>query len=364
MQRNIEELTQQIRQVYQQYGYSQFKMNKFEEYDTYVKNKDFLISDKVITFTDTNGKLLALKPDVTISIIKNSEDSQTAVQRVYYNENVYRVSDGSHAFREIMQTGLECIGNISLYNIYEVIMLAAKSLECINNEYVIDVSHMGIVTALMEHEGIEGSLAAKILVAVSEKNLPELKVICDENGLSAEQEKRLTDLITAYGTFTEVSEKLDSFCVDEATTNAVSELRELCLLLEEAGLSDRIRIDFSVVNDMKYYNGIVFRGYVDGVPKGVLSGGQYDRLMAKMGKKSKAIGFAVYLDMIERLFAESREFDADVLLCFEKGVSVLEVSRKAREIVASGKSVMVQEGDAENIYCREKIVISEGGAEK
>ena len=60
-----------LRELYSKYGYAQFKMSKFEEYDLYVKNKDFLVSDSVITFNDTNGKLLALKPDVTLSIIKN-----------------------------------------------------------------------------------------------------------------------------------------------------------------------------------------------------------------------------------------------------------------------------------------------------
>ena len=60
-----------FRSLYQKYGYLPYKMSKFEEYDLYVKNKDFLVSDSVITFNDTNGKLLALKPDVTLSIIKN-----------------------------------------------------------------------------------------------------------------------------------------------------------------------------------------------------------------------------------------------------------------------------------------------------
>ena len=60
-----------LRSLYRSYGYTQYKMSKFEEYDLYAKNKDFLISDGVITFTDTNGKLMALKPDVTLSIIKN-----------------------------------------------------------------------------------------------------------------------------------------------------------------------------------------------------------------------------------------------------------------------------------------------------
>ena len=61
-----------MRNLFLKSGYRQFKMSKFEEYDFYSKNKDFLVADGVITFNDTNGKLLALKPDVTLSIIKNS----------------------------------------------------------------------------------------------------------------------------------------------------------------------------------------------------------------------------------------------------------------------------------------------------
>ena len=74
----------QLRSLYESYGYRQYKMNKFEEYDLYVQNKDFLISDGIITFTDTNGKLLALKPDVTLSIVKNSRIGRDETEKVYY----------------------------------------------------------------------------------------------------------------------------------------------------------------------------------------------------------------------------------------------------------------------------------------
>ena len=71
--KNEERAILKLRSLYKKYGYMPFKMSKFEEYDLYVRNKDFLISDRVITFNDTNGKLLALKPDVTLSIIKNGD---------------------------------------------------------------------------------------------------------------------------------------------------------------------------------------------------------------------------------------------------------------------------------------------------
>ena len=33
-----------LRELYSKYGYSQYKMSKFEEYDLYARNKDFLTS--------------------------------------------------------------------------------------------------------------------------------------------------------------------------------------------------------------------------------------------------------------------------------------------------------------------------------
>ena len=133
-----------LRSLYNRYGYTQYKMSKFEEYDLYARNKDFLISDQVITFTDLSGKLMALKPDVTLSIVKNTADRPGGLQKLYYNENVYRVSKGSRSFKEITQVGLEAFGAIDSYCISEVLLLAAKSLLAISPEAILDISHLGL----------------------------------------------------------------------------------------------------------------------------------------------------------------------------------------------------------------------------
>ena len=62
----------ELRSIYNRFGYSRYRMSKFEEYEFYLHITDFLISDSVITFTDTNGRLMALKPDVTLSIVKTA----------------------------------------------------------------------------------------------------------------------------------------------------------------------------------------------------------------------------------------------------------------------------------------------------
>ena len=51
----------------------------------------------------------------------------------------------------------------------------------------------------------------------------------------------------------------------------------------------------------RYYSGVVFKGYVEGIPTGILSGGQYDALLRKMGRNSKAIGFAIYVDLLDKM---------------------------------------------------------------
>lgn len=356
MRQTAESLTQRLGKIYEQRGYRRFKMNKFEEYDIYVKNKDYLISDKVITFTDTNGKLLAMKPDVTISIIKNFDDDMSGVQRMYYNENVYRVSGGGHDFSEIMQSGLECMGDVDTYCICEVLTLAAKSLGAVSAGYVLDVSHLGLVSALISSCGAQGDDAKEMLRAVGEKNLPALEAICDRLGLDSDRKERICSLVSVYGPITEVVQKLDIFCIDHDTKKAADELRDICAVLSDCGVAHRVHLDFSVVNNMKYYNGIVFCGYIDGIPTDVLSGGQYDGLMAKMGKKSRAIGFAIYMNMFERLLGGDEEFDADVLM-ISGGAAPLTVSQEVRAVNDTGRTVIVQRQDTGKFHCREKIIL-------
>ncbi len=287
-----------LRSLYKSYGYIKYRMSKFEEYDFYARNKDFLISDNVITFTDSDGKLMALKPDVTLSIVKNSKDSTGDVQKVYYNENVYRASGDTGEFKEIMQVGLECIGDLDGGCIAEVVTLAAKSLECISTDYVLDISHMGIIAEAMEAAGLSPDGKKAYLEALGEKNLKRVEEICQSEGIDG---ATLKNLATMYGKAENVLAKLAKMEVSDGFKATVLELSELFAVLSENGVSEKIKIDFSVANSMKYYSGVAFRGFVSGVSGGILSGGQYDKLMQKMHRQSSAIGFAVYLDMLEQL---------------------------------------------------------------
>ena len=342
-----------LRALYDKYGYSQYKMSKFEEYDLYVKNKDFLISPSVITFTDTNGRLMALKPDVTLSIIKNCHDAPGTVQKMYYNENVYRVSEGSGNFREIMQVGLECIGDIDSYAVLEVTLLAAKSLASISEDWVLDISHLGIVSEIIDGLNLASEERKAILKCLSEKNIHGISEICgDSKGADA-----LKTLVGSYG---EPRYVLDVIKELPVSKKYIDELAEIAEEFSENGLSRNIRIDFSVTDDLKYYNGVSFRGFVKGVSSSVLSGGQYDNLMCRMGKSSKAIGFAVYLDKLEEIEEVAEKYDVDTVLLYDEGERAVNISRAVSRIAESGTSVAAMRKLPEKFRYKKLLKISGG----
>ena len=358
--KNDERILFRLRALYRAHGYMQYKMSKFEEYDLYARNKDFLISDNVITFTDTNGKLMALKPDVTLSIIKNSKDG-AGVRKVYYSENVYRVSGNSRAYREIMQTGLECVGEIDDYAITEVLMLAANSLARISSDYVLDISHLDIVSAVIDELNVDGETRKALLAAVGEKNLHGIAELAQKAGAPAEKTEVLRRLVMLQGSPDSVLPTLRELLQGTQALGAVDRLFRIVAALRGSGCGEKLRVDFSVINDMSYYNGIVFKGFVNGVPTGVLSGGQYDRLMRKMGKRSDAIGFAVYLDQLERLYEDGARFDVDAVLLYDKETDLAALMQAVEGLTAAGESVTAQREIPEKLRYKKLLRLTESG---
>ena len=92
-----EQLYSRLRDLYENLGYTRFSMRRFEEYALYLENKSFLKSDSVLAFTNPDGKLMALKPDVTLSIVKHARRERQGVEKVYYKESVYRLSATANA---------------------------------------------------------------------------------------------------------------------------------------------------------------------------------------------------------------------------------------------------------------------------
>lgn len=291
-----------LRALYHSFGYTRYRMSKFEEYDLYSSNKDFLVSKNIITFTDTDGRLMALKPDVTLSIVKNSRPTTDGVLKMQYNESVYRVTDAAQGFKELMQVGLECLGCITDKEITEVIGLAKKSLDTINEKNLLELSDLDIINGLIRAAGISGDDTKQMMMLIEQKNAGAAEQLCRKCSADKITAGLLCELIGIYGKPNEIIPKLSSFRINDELCKAVDRFSAILEMLDSEGKTDKICVDFSLVGNLKYYNGIAMRGFIDGIPKSILSGGQYDKLMEKMGRGVGGIGFAVYLDELEKTY--------------------------------------------------------------
>ena len=350
---NQERIGFELRELYLSCGYRPYKVGKFEEYDLYMRNKKFLASEQVLTFSDTNGKLKALKPDVTLSIVKNAKDDGHT-QKLCYTETVYRVPRNAYGFREIMQTGLECIGRVDDYAAGEVLILAARSLSRISERYVLDVSDVGVLSGVLAEEPIGDGECARLLSLVGEKNLHGLSAACAELGVTKATANLLAALVSACGPLGETLDRVEALDLPEMSREALLGLRRMSDMLSADGIS-QVNLDFSVVNDMDYYNGLVFRGFVEGIPSGVLSGGRYDNLLARMGKSGEAIGFAVYIDQITRFLEHRPDYDLDALVLYDDATDPEELIDTAEALRQKGLRVRVQREAESQLTSREVI---------
>jgi ATP phosphoribosyltransferase regulatory subunit len=279
--------------------------------------------------------------------------------KVYYDENVYRTSETTEAFKEITQVGLECIGDVDDYNIYEVLLLAAKSLRSISENFVLDVSDLDVISAVIEDSGIPASRKSDVIHLIGEKNAHGVRALCEECGLSAD---KITKIISAYGAPEKVIPILREILPAESIYLA-DRLEKITSCVEKEGFEGHVNIDFSVTGNAKYYNGLVFKGFVAGLPTGILSGGQYDKLMTRMHRSSRAIGFAVYLDLLERLEEDGEDYDVDTLIVYEDTVSLKAIGDAVSMLTANGKSVLAQRMVPEKLKYKQLVKLGERGME-
>lgn len=278
-----ERLSLELRRMYETEGFRQYRMSRFEEYAFYQENRRFLSGEQALTFTDLDGRLMALKPDVTLSIAKNAPCG-----RFYYLENVYRPGRESRGFQEIRQMGLECIGDVDAGTMTEAVSLAFRSLSAAGRRPVLELGHMGYVSGLLDALGVPSHARNDLLYRIRDKNPRDLSANLPE----------LQSLCALDGDWTRVFPAAEALAKNGAMRDALRELQTLYDAL--SGLGD-LRLNLSLVNDLDYYNGLVLQGFLEGIPRPVLRGGRYDPLAARFHPGAKAIGFALYLDELTRV---------------------------------------------------------------
>ena len=205
-----------------------------------------------------------------------------------------------------------------------------------------DVSHLGLLSEFLASIGIRPEETSRVLQYLGEKNLHELSAACRSAGITEENIALLTQLAALSGPVHQVLTQAELLLKGRVNDNLLADYIRILSALADTEIGNALYMDFSVVDDIHYYNGIVFKGFIQGLPTAILSGGQYDKLMTKMGRKDRAIGFALYTDLMERLAPTPQQYDVDTVLLYDENTDLKRLQSHISALNREGSVLALQ----------------------
>ncbi|TXJ49360.1 ATP phosphoribosyltransferase regulatory subunit [Brachyspira aalborgi] len=322
--------------IYERFGFKKIKLSKFEDYNLYNNNKDFLQTEHILTFMNLNGNLKSLRPDVTLSIVKKIlKDNEKETQKIYYIEDIYKIV--SNEYEEIPQVGVEIIGKLNNYSNLEIISMAIESLKSINKNYILEISNIDFISAIFDEINLEENLKIEILNNIYLKNKHDLEKLLNKN-VDCKYKKYILSFVELSGNYKYILKKLKSLIINKKMQKSYEELKSLSFVFELYNNFDKILLDFSIESQLGYYNGIIFKGYIKESNDIILSGGRYDKLLNKFNSNKNAIGFAIYMD---KLYEKNKTSDfIDILILYKSGDENI-LLNEVRKFMNKNKKVRV-----------------------
>ena len=329
-----------IKSLFVSRGFSEVITPGIEFYDVFNSEAHGLPQETMYKLVDSKGRLLALKPDLTMPIARLAATrlkEQARPLRLYYNQNIYTITPAlTGRSDEIPQIGVEIIDAGGRRTDLEVLVLALEALQSCNlDDFRLEIGHIGFFNTLIRKLHLSDEQAEEIRTLIQTKNYPSLNDMLDkmDDQQAASALKKLPALFGGEEVLDEAAETLN--CPE--LTPYLDTLHSLYRSLSELGLGDRISLDLGIVNRTDYYTGIVFKGYIQGLGTTALQGGRYDTLLADYGIDEPAIGFSINVDAVAKVLLpnEPQIPVPDVLVFAEEGFEV-KALLEIRKLVSHG----------------------------
>lgn len=285
------ELKDRLRQKFQAAGYQEIVPPMFDFARTFSLTARGGAQSPVFQVRAGEGELLAVRSDLTVQVIKavaNRRLKQEFPARYSYIQPVFQDRPwGSGHSREILQAGVELLGDASPARFDEILNLAracVAACDCTPRILYGDVR-------FLEHlfQQVPERARQDLSLAFHNKDTAGIRRISEEAGLSADLTRILTEVPLTFGG-TEAMEQLLKICAGQP---------QLLAILEEAARQTDVIFDFSLVRELSYYTGPVFEAYIADSNETVFTGGVYDELYGEFaGEARPACGFAVNLSTL------------------------------------------------------------------
>lgn len=269
-------------------------------------------------FFDASGDLLAMRPDVTLQVARMCATrlaGQPGPFRFRYMQRVFREAEGrmQAQAREMTQIGVECIGESGPQADAEVVELMAEALELAGARGCkLALATVGVLRALLAASGASAPWAEQVLAAFHASNFVEVDRLTGEEAAVPPVFAAAIRALPRIRGGREAVEEVRALVAPLGCEDGLDDFARTCDLLAEAGLADRILVDFSVMSSFDYYTGIVFEAYAPGLGTPLGSGGRYDNTIGSYGESRPAAGFAFSLEQaMAAAAAADRSFGAE-----------------------------------------------------
>lgn len=300
-----------LRRLFGRYGYEEVRTPGIEYYDVFTDKKRYFAQESMVKSIDRHGRLTVVRPDATVPIarlVASKLSGKALPLRLFYDEMIFRNSSSLQGFsNEMHQCGVELLGSRTYKADAEMIALSCAALKATGlTSYRLELSHVGIVEALIQALGVDGDLADQIRTSLEEKNFSRLKDLLAPYGEGPVVEAFLA-LPGLFGDYTILAKARAVLTpASPAVVGILDELARRYELAQNLCRDDHIMLDLSLTNQADYYTGLVFRGYIGGSGEAVLAGGRYDNLLDSFQYPIPAIGFGVRVDLIAQVLNRHR----------------------------------------------------------
>ncbi|HWT02722.1 MAG TPA: ATP phosphoribosyltransferase regulatory subunit [Pyrinomonadaceae bacterium] len=311
-------------------------------------------AQETFRFTDRDGRLLALRPDVTSSVARAAATlfaSSERPLRFCYAASVFRHQSRSHADwrRESSQLGCELIGPAAGDAEIEMLAMAAEIFARLGlrDSYRITVSSVEVFNGVAERLGLDAGERETLRHLIDVRDAAEVRRFLRSTATPAEDCDAFSGLVQLPGK-REVIEAARRIITNERSARALDALDHLWRVVEELSLSHAFEIDLGDVSGLDYYTGLTFKMYVEGAGSRVGGGGRYDGLTANFGRAEPAIGFVLDLNALTEILTRSGSFRAPADTGPRRarilGQESAAAFREARRLREKGERVSVELG--------------------
>ena len=295
--------------VFQGWSYEEILTPSVDYYSLFEQGMGQAEARTAFRFTDNDGHLLSLRPDVTSSIARVAATMLSRAPRPLrfcYAAPVFRQQLQSRAEwrRENTQLGCELIGTDGNTSDLEILLVAAEILSRLGltDQSIITLSHAGIFAGLFNESGLDQDARMEIQSLLNSMDQTGLKNFFDQKQISRDVAESVLLLLQLSGK-EEVLVKARNSISNSGSVAALDSLQKIWTVIQSLGVENRFSLDLADVSGLQYYTGMIFKIYIGGAGYRVGRGGRYDGLTSKFGAAEPAVGFVLSLDTLTELLS-------------------------------------------------------------